>query len=302
MRILLGRGSMNVNNSMKYTALLLLSAALTGVSGSVMKFGYSDVPPLLFLTYRFLFGFVILVLVFRKNILKNFKRSDLRPIAVISFFMAFGFVLFTLGLKYTTATNATFFYSLTVLMIPFLAYLINGSKFNKEIFVGILIAVAGMYLLIMNEGTFQINLGDLLSLLSALVFAFHVVFTGKFVSRVNPMALSVIQLFMVMVFVFLVSILIGEELSPPVYPARVWFTFLFTGIAGTAVFTLVQTVAQIHVKESTVGMVYATIPMFTAFSAWFVLGETLSLTGKIGCGLITLGIILAARMNKSVEA
>ena len=289
---------MNISNSTKFTALLLLSAALTGVSGTVMKFGYSDVPPLIFLIYRFFFAFLFLFLIFRKEVLKNIRKSDLLPIGIISFFMAFGFVFFTIGLKYTTATNATFFYSLTVLMIPFLARLINGSKFNRKIFIGILIAVAGMYLLIMNGGTFQINIGDLLSLISALIFAFQVVFTGKFVSKINPMALSVVQMLMVMVITFIVSLLMGEDLSQTTYPPKIWLIFIFTGIAGTGVFTLVQTVAQVHIRESTVGMVYAFIPMFTAFSAWFILGETLSVTGLIGCGLITFGIILAGRLNK----
>jgi len=289
---------MNISNSTKFTALLLLSAALTGVSGTVMKFGYSDVPPLIFLIYRFFFAFLFLFLIFRKEVLKNIRKSDLLPIGIISFFMAFGFIFFTIGLKYTTATNATFFYSLTVLMIPFLASLINGSKFNRKIFIGILIAVVGMYLLIMNGGTFQINIGDLLSLISALIFAFQVVFTGKFVSKINPMALSVVQMLMVMFITFIVSLLMGEDLSQTTYPPKIWLIFIFTGIAGTGVFTLVQTVAQVHIRESTVGMVYAFIPMFTAFSAWFILGETLSVTGLIGCGLITFGIILAGRLNK----
>lgn len=289
---------MNISNSTKFTALLLLSAALTGVSGTVMKFGYSDVPPLIFLIYRFFFAFLFLFLIFRKEVLKNIRKSDLLPIGIISFFMAFGFIFFTIGLKYTTATNATFFYSLTVLMIPFLARLINGSKFNRKIFIGILIAVVGMYLLIMNGGTFQINIGDLLSLISALIFAFQVVFTGKFVSKINPMALSVVQMLMVMFITFIVSLLMGEDLSQTTYPPKIWLIFIFTGIAGTGVFTLVQTVAQVHIRESTVGMVYAFIPMFTAFSAWFILGETLSVTGLIGCGLITFGIILAGRLNK----
>jgi len=292
---------MNISNSIKYTALLLLSAALTGISGTVMKFGYSEVPPLLFLIYRFFFAFVFLFLIFRKEVLKNIRKSDLMPIGIISFFMAFGFIFFTIGLKYTTATNATFFYSLTVLMIPFLARLINGSKFNRKILVGILIAIAGMYLLIMNGGTFQVNIGDFLSLISALIFAFQVVFTGKFVSKINPMALSVVQMLMVMIITFIVSLLMGEDLSQTSYPPRIWLIFIFTGIAGTGVFTLVQTVAQVHIRESTVGMVYAFIPMFTAFSAWFILGETLSVTGLVGCGLITFGIILAGRLNKIAE-
>ena len=292
---------MSISNSAKLTSLLLLSAALTGVSGTVMKFGYSDVPPLLFLIYRFFFAFAFLFLIYRKEVLKNIRKSDLLPIGIISFFMAFGFIFFTIGLKYTTATNATFFYSLTVFMIPFLARLINGSKFNRKIFIGILIAVVGMYLLIMNGGTFQVNIGDFLSLISALIFAFQVVFTGKFVSRINPMALSVVQMLMVMVITFIVSLLLGDPLPQTAYPPKIWLIFIFTGIAGTGVFTLVQTVAQVHVRESTVGMVYAFIPMFTAFSAWFILGESLSTTGLIGCGLITFGIILAGRLNKIEE-
>ncbi len=292
---------MNISNSIKYTALLLLSAALTGISGTVMKFAYSEVPPLPFLIYRFFFAFVFLFLIFRKEVLNNIRKSDIMPIGIISFFMAFGFIFFTIGLKYTTATNATFFYSLTVLMIPFLARLINGSKFNRKILIGILIAVAGMYLLIMNGGTFQINIGDFLSLISALIFAFQVVFTGKFVSKINPTALSVVQMLMVMIITFFVSLLMGEGLPQVSYPPRIWLIFIFTGIAGTGVFTLVQTVAQVHIRESTVGMVYAFIPMFTAFSAWFILGETLSATGLIGCGLITFGIILAGRLNKIEE-
>lgn len=289
---------MNISSSTKFTLLLLLSAALVGLSGTVMKFGYSEVTPLIFLIYRFFFAFLFLLLFLGSKILKSIKRSDLLPIAIISIFMAFGFIFFTIGLKYTTATNATFFYSLTVLMIPFLARLVNGSNYNKKIFIGISIAVVGMYLLIMNGGAFHLNIGDMLSLISALIFAFQVVFTGRFVSRINPMALSLVQLLMVVGIILIVAIISGENLSPASFPPMIWLIFIFTGIAGTAIFTLVQTMAQVYVRESTVGIVYAFIPMFTAFSAWFILGETLSFTGLIGCALITLGVILAGRLNK----
>ena len=77
-----------------------------------------------------------------------------------------------IGIKYTTAGKAGFITALYILIVPLLG-LILGKKVGNKTWLGVALAVAGMYLLCIKEG-FSISYGDFMVLLCALVFSLHI--------------------------------------------------------------------------------------------------------------------------------
>lgn len=281
----------------KLGALLLLASFLGGVAATLTKTAAAVVPSALFVSLRFFIAFILVFILFRKRILTCFKRENLKPLLFLSLLMSIAFMLFNKSLALTTATNATFFYTISTLMIPFLAKWINGINFSKGLLLGLAIAMVGMYFLSTDGGSFSLNTGDCLALACAVFFALQVVYTGRFALAIDPMVVCCLQFFFVSVFTLIVSLVTKENLSFSAYGSSEWLAIFFAGILGTAALYVTQTFAQVKLKESTIGIIYAFIPVFTAGSAWFILGERLSPIGIWGGALMISGIILAGKLN-----
>lgn len=277
--------------------LLLLASIFGGMTAALTKGAVEVVPPVLFASIRFGIAFAVLFLVQYRRILSEFKREDIRPILFISVFMAGGFILYNLSLLFTSATNACFFFSMSTLIIPFFAKWINGTKFRGGLLWGLAVTMAGMYFLVMDGGGFSMNKGDMLAVSSAVFFALQVVLTGRYAERIHPLVIADLQFLFVSILTLGVSLAMGESFRLVSYGIKEWGAILFAGILGTAMLYLVQTIAQMSLKESTVGMIYAFIPLFTAVTAWVCLGERLSAVGIAGGGLMIAGVILACRLN-----
>lgn len=92
-----------------------------------------------------------------------------------------------IGIKYTTAGKAGFITALYILIVPLLG-LILGKKVGIKTWIGVALAVAGMYLLCIKEG-FSISYGDFMVLLCALVFSLHILAVDYFSPRVDGIRL-----------------------------------------------------------------------------------------------------------------
>ena len=72
----------------------------------------------------------------------------------------------------TTVGKAGFITALYVIIVPIIS-MILGNRISLKIFVCVLIAIVGFYLLCINEG-FGIGMGDLLILICSFLFAVHI--------------------------------------------------------------------------------------------------------------------------------
>lgn len=286
----------------KMVCVFLIATFFGGMTAALTKGAVAVVPPVLFVAIRFSVAFAVILLACGKKIWANFKKEDIKPVLLVSLFMGGGFSLYNMALMFTSATTACFFFSLSNLMIPFLAKWINGTPYRKGLLAGLAVTMAGMYFLVTDGGSFSVNKGDLLALSSAVFFALQVVFTGRYAQKVNSSVLAGLQFLFVALIAAGVSLVLGESFSLSGYGPGEWSAILFAGVLGTALLYLTQTYAQIRLTETTVAIIYAFIPLFTASTAWVFLGERLSFTGIGGGGLMIIGIIAASLLNRPATA
>lgn len=278
----------------KLALLLLLLIMLSGINTPLTKSIMEVVPPIFNVGLRFLIAFAVMFVLRPKKILRGVTRSDLVSIFIISIFMAFGYVLWNVSMLFTTATNATFFACTSVLFIPFLAKVINKTQYSHRVLVGIIITVVGMFLLISNGSAFVLNPGDLLALVASILFALQVIYTGKYVERIDPFMIASYQFLFVGVMAIGLSFVVQEDVGWGSFGGLEIAALLFAGILITAAMYYVQTIAQQKLSENTVGVLYSLIPLFGAIFSWIILGETLSPIGIAGGGMMILGVVLAA--------
>jgi drug/metabolite transporter (DMT)-like permease len=274
--------------------LLLFLIMLCGINTPLTKSIMDVVPPIFNIGVRFLIAFVVMFLLRPKKILKDPTRLELLNILTISIFMVLGYIFWNVSLLFTTATNATFFACTSVLFIPFLAKAINKTNYSYKVLVGIIITVVGMLLLVSNGAGFAMNPGDLLALSASVMFALQVIYTGKYVERIDPFLIAAYQFLFVGIMAMAASFAVQEKVGWSSFGGLEIGALLFAGILITAGLYYVQTIAQQKLSESTVGVLYALLPLFAAVFSWMILGETLSALGIAGGAMMVVGVALAA--------
>ena len=285
-------------NNRQLGLMLFVVTALAGCCMPFIKEAYTYIPPVFLLALRFSVAFLAVVLWQRKAFFLAVNRETIGPLLKISVFFLAGYFIHNLAFYYTTATNATFFYTVSILIIPFIAKAMNGTPYTKQLFVGIALVFMGIFCLSRNSGEFHFVLGDLLALGSAFFFSMQIVLVGRYVDRLDPIAMAGFQFGVVAVVSFIVAAIMGDIMPLGQISFEAWRAILLTGLIATVSMYVTQNYAQKKLSESVTGIILALFPLFTAISAWFVLGEKLALIGKIGGVFMLVGAIVAGAKNQ----
>lgn len=213
-------------------------------------------------------------------------------------FLFLGYAFQTVGLLYTTTSNAGFITGLSVVFVPFLALLLLKSPISRYTWISALLAAAGLYLLAFAGTALTLNKGDFLIFLCAVAFALHVAYTGVFAPRYSALPLAAMQM-AVVGLLSLLSSLLFEDVGPLTQvadrllkPEVIWA--LLVSIGPTSAFAFwIQTVCQKYTNPSRVAVIFAMEPVFAALTGVTFGGEVLGAAAGLGCICIFAGMILA---------
>ncbi len=95
------------------------------------------------------------------------------------------------GLKYTTPSNSSFITSIYVILLPFIAWLFFKKIPPLKIYLSIILCMFGMVFLtgIISTG-FEFHLGDFLTLLNAIFYAFQMTYYGYATKNARPQIIA----------------------------------------------------------------------------------------------------------------
>lgn len=178
---------------------LLLAAMIWGGSFVAQTKGLEVMPPIAYNGIRLLIGAAVLfpvALLRRKmqtNRLPPLRRKDLVGSMICGVLLAAASNVQQFGLLYTTAGKSAFVTTLYVVFVPLI-----GLFFRKRIgirgWIGTVMAAVGLFFLCVTE-SFSINRGDMITLLCALFFAFHILAVDRYSLDMDGIELSMIQFF-----------------------------------------------------------------------------------------------------------
>ena len=287
---------------------MLLVAALIWGSTFVAQTTASDtVEPFTFLFSRSFIGFAFLIPVIAIFNLQSNKRlpsgepkqalmpSRLTVIAGVLCGVALTIASYCQQKGITLMTDnasgkAGFITALYIVFTPAFGVLLK-RRIPKIIVVSVPIATIGFYLLCIKSG-FVIEFGDLLTLISAFIFTFHILFIDYFMEKgADPIKTSCIQ-FLVVGIISLVSALIFEMPTPSIiWNARL--EILYAGLLSSGIAYTLQIIAQKDADPTSATLIMSLESVFAVLSGWVVLGESLSERELIGCLLVFIAVILA---------
>lgn len=266
---------------------LLLTTLIWGATFPATKAALEQIPPLSFLFLRFILGALLVALwlgVVRHRLQGG--KEVWRASGVATLFLFLGYVLQTVGLRYTSASNSAFLTALYVIFVPLIL-----RRFDRRIVVAAAIATAGLWLLV--KPSMSMNVGDLMTLGCAVAFAGHIACLERYTRIFDAPSLLLWQ--MSAVTVLFVPTMLWEQAPTGAFaPTPLLLTGLaITGILATGAFAVQMWVQQILPAQQ-VALVFASEPAFAAWLSWYFLGETLSLQGWTGSGLILLAVVVGA--------
>lgn len=265
---------------------LLLAAAVWGMAFTAQRAGMQYMGPLAFNGIRFILGAVVLLPFFGLKV----ERAMILPAIAAGSVLFAGASLQQWGMVHTTASRAGFITGLYIVFVPLLGAF-SGDREPVSAWAGFALAVTGLFLLSFSGGFDALNPGDLLVLLGAVAWAFHVRLIGRLASRFHPGGLALCQF----TVCGLLSLLFAFGMGEPLYGAKNALILLaYSGFLSVGLAFTLQVFAQKRVRSSEAGAIMALEAVFAALGGWFILGESLSVLELTGCLLMFGGTLLAS--------
>ena len=272
-------------------AALITVTLIWGATFTLVKQALGDVSTVAFLAIRFTIATAAVAL-FSRRALQTGMLAD--PLAWqggwrAGLCLALGYLCQTSGLRWTTPSKSAFLTSLCTVMVPVLSALILRRLPRGIEIVGVVLAMAGVYLLTAPASTGALGRGELLTLACAAAFAGHILVTGHYAGRAGLNAFSLLQLGTAALF-FWAALPWLEPLHLRL-TWRVALAVLLTGVVCTAVAFTVQAWTQRHSSPTRVALIFALEPVSAAATSYLFAGEVLAPLAMLGALLILAGVL-----------
>jgi drug/metabolite transporter (DMT)-like permease len=286
-----------MRDSKVFSSIALMAvAAIWGSAFLSMKGTLERLDVNSFLTWRFVIATLLLIAI-RPTVLKKIDLPFLKKGVILGVFLSSGYIFQSFGLTLTTVSNTGFITGLYVVFTPVVAALILRKNITLVEWFAVLVATIGLALLSFNGVKFGV--GEFLVLISALLFAFHIVGLGEWSKGLDTYALTVIQLGTCAVVTFLASFKSGFKAPPD---SGVWWSIIYTAIFATALAFIVQTWAQSFIAPSTVGVILAAEVVFAAAFGIWLLNEPVTLRIALGGLLVLASMYLIILLDQRKES
>ena len=282
---------------------MLITAAVWGFAFVAQRIGMEYVGPFTFNGVRFLLGGLSLVPFLFIRPAGTADAGDADPaseskasrLKLLLYGVLAGLALFLgasfqqVGIVYTTAGNAGFITGLYVIIVPILG-LVVGRRPGIGVWVGALLAVAGMYLLNEAPGV-GLNIGDALVLACALFFALHVLLLGRISPMFPAVPLSIIQFFTCAVLSLLTALWQETIILADILAAAI--PILYGGIGSVGIAYTLQVIAQKDAPPAHAAIILSLESVFALIGGVLLLGEATVALKIIGAALMLAGMLAA---------
>ena len=275
--------------------MLLMASFFWGTTFVAQMTGMEGLEPFSYAATRFSLGFIFLLIVWlsqNKNRQRQIKSKKFHSGFIAGLgaglFMFVASSMQQISMLYTTAGKAAFITCLYIVFVP-LGAIILGKLIRIENWIGVFLALFGLYLLAIHEDfTFQI--GDLILFISSFFWTAQILFIDRFASKVDALELSVAQIFTCMSLSFIAMIIFESPTLDAIFNAK--FSIFYGGIFSAGVAFTLQVFGQKYAEPSAAAILMSFESIFGAVSSWLLLNEVMSSREIFGCVLMFIGVLV----------
>lgn len=318
---------MALSDTHKSDLYLVFVTLLAAFSWAFSKEAVLLMPPLMFMSLRFLMAGALLAFFARRQLPRLEFRQVLRGARVG---LVFGSAMSCWVMGIWLGVNlgeAAFIVSLAVVIVPAIARIFFREEQPMSTWLAIPVAVCGLALLSLENG-FRPEKGQLLFVAASFIFAISYILTSRTANtrtevtrkgetvireRVPALPLTALSMTTAGVLTGIIS-LFFEEWAPTFanFTGTLIMWLVASATIGTAFRFLLQTYAQSLSAHSHGVVILILEPVWVALLAWVWFSQTMTPTQIAGCGVILLALLinrwtvlskaLRGRLRKSARA
>ena len=299
-----------MNKQIKGSFILLLTAFIWGTAFVAQSEGVSRMGVFGFSVIRNFMAVIILIPVVlfirtRKNGEGATVSGEIKAIFSDKKLLLGGFLcgialcvasnLQQIGIKYVSFIGKSgFLTALYIILVP-IAGLFFHKRVGKLVWIGLVFALVGLYLLCIN-GQFILEYADIVLILCAIVFTIQIMLVDKFVSEVDAVSMACMQFFWCGLFSMIPMLITEHNTWADISSAAI--PLLYAGVLSSGVAYTLQMVGQRDLNPTLASMIMSLEAVFSVLSGIVILHEKPSARELIGCLLMFVGVILSQIPDK----
>ena len=285
---------------------LMMAVLFWGLSFVATKIALQCFPPFALIFFRFLGASVFFVFLLMRTGFPALTWNAVKPLLIVAIFQPGLYFSFeTIGLQYSSATKA----SLIIATIPIVVLLLSMIFLKERIriinILGIVISMLGVALLVFSSQSIDkqqgILLGDLLIFGAVLSASIYIIMTRRLSKTFSSIQITGMQVIFGMILFFPAFLF--------TLPQMEWSTITRDAIVALIVLTVFATIgaflfynyALTKIPAARAAVCINGVPLVTAFGAWVILGERLSLLQMFGGIIVISAVYLANRSPAPIK-
>lgn len=199
------------------------------------------------------------------------------------------------GISFTTVGKAGFITAMYILIVPILGIFMK-KKVGRKVWLGVMIATVGLYMLCMTSESFSLSKGDFLVLVCAGFFSLHILIIDHFSPKCDGVRLSCIQFLVCGVISMIIAFVFEDPNLKAIFNG--WLPILYAGVMSCGVAYTLQIIGQKNMDPTVASLILSLESVFSVLAGWVILNQKLSMREFLGCVLMFLAIILAQLPEK----
>jgi drug/metabolite transporter (DMT)-like permease len=268
-----------------------------GTSFIATKAALDELTPASIIIIRLILGSLLLLfiaLLTKRNLFIGLKGYF--GIFILALVAVFHLWIQVTGLQYTTASNTGWIIGTAPVFMAFIGYLFFKEGFTSLKSAGIIIAFAGLILLISKGDLSNIDLisnkGDFLILASAFTWSVYSAVNKKIALDYPPLIVTLF-LFIMMGLILLPFVINGKIISSIIsLSVTGWISVIFLGVFCSGIAYVLWAQSLKEMESVKVGAFLYFEPFVTVFAAWLLLNEKITFLIILSGLVITFGVIL----------
>ena len=277
---------------------LLIVAIAWGSSLVVVKSSTDAVSPNFLLALRFTIGCLVLSAIFHKK-LKQLNKTYLVHGVIIGFCLFLAYCSQTIGVIFAMPGKSAFLSSSYCVVVPFLAWIVEKRKPDHYNLISAALCVAGICLATFTNGI-SLSLGDGLALLSAVLFASHIVAVAKFGKDLDPILITILQFGFAAVFAWILTFA-AERPIQMAADKSVIGGILYLAVICTALSLLLQNIGQKYTSSSSASLILSLESVFGVIFGMIFSGEEVTGQLLLGFAFIFAAILVSELKPKFLK-
>ncbi len=220
----------------------------------------------------------------------EFNRNELIGGLILGVILVVASAFQQIGISGADAGKAAFITALYVVIVPIISVFL-GKRPHMNTIISVPVAILGFYFLCLGPKV-SLQLSDVLVLMCAFIFAFHIITVDHFSPNCDGIRLSFIQFLVAFLLNAVIALIFESPISLTAIGKEI-LPLLYLGILSSGVGYTLQILAQRDVDPTVSSIFLSLESVFGVIGAEVVLGERMSTREYIGCAIVFVAILLS---------